>query len=148
MTLIPWKQGRCLVWDATVPDTLAPSHVIESAKAAGSAANKAEKAKVRKYSNLIKDFAFVPVAVETLGPYGPEAHKFIQELGRRLRAATGDTLALCHLRQRISVAIQRGNAIAVLGILRFGQRPRDLPNFSLQPRRLLLLLLKSAGVSY
>ena len=117
VTMIPWKRGRCLVWDATVPDTLAPSHVLESAKLAGSAAQKAENIKTRKYSNLTDQFLFVPIAVETLGTYGVEARKFVQELGKKLQISTGDCLALCHLRQRISVAIQRGNCISVMGTL-------------------------------
>ena len=117
MTMIPWKRGRCLVWDATVPDTLAPSHVPESAKCAGSAAQKAENIKVRKYANLTDQFLFVPIAVETLGTYGLEARKFVQELGKKLQMSTGDSLALCHLRQRISAAIQRGNSISVSGTL-------------------------------
>ena len=27
MTMMPWKQGRCMVWDVTCPDTLAHSHL-------------------------------------------------------------------------------------------------------------------------
>ncbi len=27
VTLVPWKSGRLLVWDATCPDTFAPSHL-------------------------------------------------------------------------------------------------------------------------
>ena len=27
LTLVPWQGGRCLAWDATVVDTLAPSYV-------------------------------------------------------------------------------------------------------------------------
>ena len=34
------------------------------------------------------------------------------ELGRRMTAATGDSRETSFLRQRLSVAIQRGNAIA------------------------------------
>ena len=62
-------------------------------------------------------FVFVPIAIETLGTYGQHARRFIQQLGNHLKISTGDTLALCHLRQRLSVAIQRGNAAAVMGTL-------------------------------
>ena len=35
--LIPWSRGRCVTWDVTSPDTLAPSHLPSSATQAGSA---------------------------------------------------------------------------------------------------------------
>ena len=28
VTLVPWRSGRLLVWDATCPDTFAPSHQV------------------------------------------------------------------------------------------------------------------------
>ena len=27
VTLIPWKQGKCLAWDVTMPDTYGQSHL-------------------------------------------------------------------------------------------------------------------------
>ena len=27
MSIMPWKQSRCLVWDFTCPDSQAPSHL-------------------------------------------------------------------------------------------------------------------------
>ena len=42
MTLFPYKRGKCLVWDATVTETLAPSNIIMSAMHAGNAASEAE----------------------------------------------------------------------------------------------------------
>ena len=41
LTLVPWQGGRCLAWDATVVDTLAPYYVAVSAQVAGSAAQAA-----------------------------------------------------------------------------------------------------------
>ena len=51
------------------------------------------------------------------GPGGAEAAAaaFIAELGRRMAAVTGDPRETAFLRQRLSVAIQRGNAIACRG---------------------------------
>ena len=31
VTLIPWKQGKCLAWDVTMPDTYAQSHLPTTA---------------------------------------------------------------------------------------------------------------------
>ena len=89
-TLIPWKQGQCLVWDFTCPNTIARSYINKSSEQAGSVSTSAEEKKVKKYSSLGKNYIFTPIAVETLGPWGPEAASFIRELGRRLSARTDD----------------------------------------------------------
>ena len=80
MTIILWSCGQMLVWDATCCDTFAPSHVGMAVCEAGAVAAKAEENK-DKYSHLDASFAFVPVAVETCGAFGPEAGGFLRELG-------------------------------------------------------------------
>ena len=45
---------------------------------------------------------------------GPEALNFLQDLGKWLRRATGEAKSRHYLLQRLSVAVQRGNAVAVL----------------------------------
>ncbi|CAH2208604.1 jg25066, partial [Pararge aegeria aegeria] len=72
MTLIPWRLGRSLLWDATCVDTLAASHIQATSSMVGAAASSAEQAKRRKYENLDSSFIYVPFGVETLGPWGPE----------------------------------------------------------------------------
>jgi len=116
-TLVPWACGHCLLWDFTCPDTLALSHVYESSLAAGSAASEAESRKSAKYSELSVVHTFVPIAVETFGAWGPEAIAFVSELGRRISAVTGEPRSTLFLRQRIDIALQRGNAASVLGIM-------------------------------
>ena len=66
--------------------------------------------------HLTSSHFFVPVAVETLGVFGIEARHFFKEVARRMEIATDDYFTHQHLVQRISVAIQRGNAAAVLAI--------------------------------
>ena len=46
---------------------------------------------------------------------GPSSRSFLKELGRRVTAETGEARETSYLLQRLSVAIQRGNAAAVLG---------------------------------
>ncbi|CAH2241279.1 jg3340 [Pararge aegeria aegeria] len=75
----------------------------------------AEQAKRRKYENLDSSFIFVPFGVETLGPWGPEARALFKELSKRVIESTGDPRAGSYLGQRISLAIQRGNATSILG---------------------------------
>ena len=114
-TVMPWKSGRVLVWDATCPDTFAPSHLQLATREAGAVADQAERRKTAKYIELAATHHFIPVAIESTGVFGPQAHAFFRELGRRIKEETGEPLSLHYLHQRIAVAIQRGNAAAVLG---------------------------------
>jgi len=67
VTLVPWKRGRCLVWDATCPNTYAPPAIRESSVQAVSATPKAELNKSRKYADIIAGVDFIPFAIETSG---------------------------------------------------------------------------------
>ena len=60
---------------------------------------------------------FCPFAVETLGPFGEDALKLVKELGGRLHASSGESRSTSFLKQRISLAIQRGNAASVLATI-------------------------------
>ena len=73
-----------------------------------------------KYAGLGAEYKFYPVAIETLGAWGREAHELVSGLGGRLAALTGDSRSLAFLRQRIGIAIQRGNAAAIRGTLPSG----------------------------
>ncbi|XP_047998319.1 uncharacterized protein LOC125235776 [Leguminivora glycinivorella] len=117
MTLVPWSMGRPLVWDATCVDTLAPSHVPGTKVGAGAAASLAEDLKRRKYVTLGSSYIFAAFGVETMGPWGPSARCLYKELSKRLIDASGDQRAGQYLAQRISIAIQRGNAASLLGTL-------------------------------
>ena len=61
-----------------------------------------------------------PVAIETSGATGPETGNFLRELGKCIKKASRETRSLGYLLQRISVAIQIGNATLVLGTLPAG----------------------------
>jgi len=112
-TLVPWARGRCLLWDFTCPDTLALSPVYKSSLAA----SEAETRKSTKYSDLSAAHTFVPIAVETFGAWGPEASAFVFELGRRIRATSGDPRSTLFLRQRIEIALHLVNAASVMGTM-------------------------------
>ena len=113
LTLFPFANGRSLIWDATCVDTFSAAHINNSATQPGQAAAKAEKAKTDKYASLSDRFLFQPVAVETSGVLGPSTFGFLKSLGSRIGQARGEPREREWLFQRISLAIVRGNSIAV-----------------------------------
>ncbi|XP_037029306.1 uncharacterized protein LOC119069340 [Bradysia coprophila] len=116
MTLIPWRNGQSMVWDATCSDTLAPSYLRLSSKSPGRVANKAANIKLGKYKKLIEDnYIIIPFAIETLGPWCTEAIKFIDVLGKLLANVTNEKKSKLYLKQRISIALQRSNAACIMG---------------------------------
>ena len=71
-----------------------------------------------KYSNLSEFYHFVPVGVETYGAYGPQGIKLVKQIGKKIQDATGKKLSTIYLFQRISIAIQKGNAYCVTGCVK------------------------------
>jgi len=105
---MPWSRGQSLVWDFTCPDTLTASHLNVVVTGLGQVANHVEQLKIDEYVALSKEFQFVPIVIETLGPVGEEATRFLQELGRRIEAVTRDSRSMLFLWQRLSVGVQKG----------------------------------------
>ena len=99
----------------TVPDTLAPSHLTESCTAAGAAAESAASFKVTKYQDICRSHDFCAVAIETMGAMNQDAHDLVSKLGNGLTAASGDPRETTFLYQRLSVIIQKCNAISFKG---------------------------------
>ena len=94
---------------------MARSHTTATSKEAGKAAEQAESTKTTTYSDLIGSYDFIPVAMETLGSWGPQGKKFVEAIGDRIALATGEKRAKYFLFQAISMATQRGNVISVMG---------------------------------
>ena len=70
--------------DVTVPDIYAQSHVNDTSIQAGTAADSAAAAKKARYIDIANTHMFIPVAIETSGPWNIEAIELIQEIGRRI----------------------------------------------------------------
>lgn len=117
VTQIPFERGRCLVWDGTVVDTLAPSYVDNGSEQPGTAAARAEVFKLRKYEVLSRSYIVEPLAFETLGGPGPRTSDLLKTVGGLLQVTTGNPRAGEFLRQRLSLDVQRGNAASVMGTL-------------------------------
>jgi len=111
ITLVPWRGGKALAWDATISSTLADSYVSASAICAGSASEVAAAKKELKYAGLPADFSFQPISFESLGPASLSTDAFIAYLGRRISLVSGEQGEEAFLRQRISICLQRYNAI-------------------------------------
>ena len=94
-------------------DSLAPSRVGKPSHAA----SEAEQRKSAKYSELSATHHFAAVACCTLCSWGESSLKFLKALGKRLSDSTQEPRAGFYLRQRLSVAIARGNAASVLGTI-------------------------------
>ena len=105
------------ITDVTVPDTLAPSYRPIAVTKTGGVAARAESQKEIKYHQLALSYLFSPIAIESLGAVGPKSWNFLVDLGRRIKMYSGENKAFLYLIQRLSVAVQRGNATLVQGTL-------------------------------
>jgi hypothetical protein len=91
-------------------------YVLKSSEVSGFAAEMACKRKHSKYSSIISsNYVFKGLAYETLGPWCKEATDFINVIGNRLIAESGDSKSKKFLFERTSLAIQRGNAASIRG---------------------------------
>jgi hypothetical protein len=114
MSLVPRITGQLLVWDVTIVDTLADSYVLKTSEVSGFAAEMACKRKHSKYSSIISSsYVFKGLAFETLGPWCKEAIDFINVIGNRLIAESGDSKSKKSIFESISLVIQRGNAVSI-----------------------------------
>ena len=113
VTSFPFKGGKALAWDATCTESFSTSNLYSTILNPGSASSAAEDLKRRKYPQLVADFEFVPVAVETSGIIGSAGCSHLTDIGRRISRATNDPRQVSYIFQQISVAIIRGNALAI-----------------------------------
>ena len=65
-----------------------------------------------KYINMLKTFSLQTSLVTYA--YGPQGIKLIKQIGK-IQVATGENLSTFYLFQSISMAIQKGNAVCVMG---------------------------------
>jgi hypothetical protein len=87
-------------------DTLANCYVFKTSEVSGFAAEMAI---------ISSNYIFKGLAFETLGPWCKETIDFINVIENRLIAESGDSKSKKFLFERISLAIQRGNAASIRG---------------------------------
>ena len=62
----------------------------------------------------VKRCIIIAVAIETAGTWNQMAVELVQEIGRRITLVTEDSRETVFLFQRLSIALQRGNAVSFL----------------------------------
>ena len=104
-------------------DTLCLSNVEDTSTEVRKAA---EEAQNDHYKELSTKYNVIPMATETLGSWGQLGLDFKKEIGFRQTKITGDKSQTSWLFQNISVRIQRGNAISVLGTLPYQRKQHEV----------------------
>jgi len=87
------------------------NNVTGSAREAGAAAELAASRKEEKYANIGSQYLFAPIAIETLGPLNTSACQLFGNLGRKISSSSDDDREGAFLFQRVSVLVQRFNAV-------------------------------------
>ena len=105
-----WERGCCLVWDATVMDTYAPSHYKDSVVLPSYAA---EIARIYNYQELTINYILQPVAIKTPGVYSVKTAPSLAPLPRNFDH-TGDPQEHYWLHQCLLLAVVRGNMTSIL----------------------------------
>jgi len=64
------------------------------------------------------NFIIIIIVIEMSGVWGEQAMSLVKELGRRMAEVNKEPRSTMFLRQRLSIAVQRGKAACILGTLR------------------------------
>eukprot|EP00731_Ephydatia_muelleri_P036157 Em0207g4a len=124
VSIVPWKCGQLLVWNATCTDTLAPSYSTIAAHQVGAVAQQAEDRKMHKYKHLPM-LLFHSSGNRDKWSFWTKDNRVPEELGHRLRQVSGEANSFAYLTQRLSVAVQRGNAASVLGTIKMDSEEEE-----------------------
>ena len=68
----------------------------------------------------------VPIAHESMGSWAPNSLKFLKNLGSRITESTGEKRARSFLFQSLSMNLQRGNALCVMGTVAHHRKLREI----------------------
>ena len=91
--------------------TTADSYIDLAVQGPGCVAEMAASRKEAKYATFRTHYDFQSIEVETMGPINESATSFLYDFGRRISLVSGEDREPQFLFQRISVAIQRFNAV-------------------------------------
>jgi len=95
-------------------DTFAKSHYIVSATIPGSVPTDAKTDNSQKYNDLLDNYYFQSVVIETTGVYGKSTAPFLSCLAKKLVDISGNLRERQWLHQCLSLAVVRGNTASIL----------------------------------
>jgi len=90
---------------------MAQSYVDRAATGVGMVTELVAERKSMKYSNLPTNLIFQPTAVKNLGSFSSSSSDFITALGHKISSVSCEERETSFLFQRLSVALQRFNAV-------------------------------------
>jgi len=111
VSLVPWQSGKSICWDITVACPLVVIHWKSISRGTDAAAEMATSWQEDKYVDLGARYIFEPIAVEIFGIFNASVRHLLADLGRRISVNTGEARETSYLFQRISVLVQRLNAV-------------------------------------
>ena len=101
-----------------VVSTLQAQLVKKASEEVGSAADKRHKEKLSRYfENCAQEgIQFLPVVIETLGGWHPEAVNVLSKLAKQLASYTGGKPeeTISHFYQRLGILLAKGNSALIL----------------------------------
>ena len=109
-----WVDGKKMAFDVSVVSPVQDAILHRAAETPASAIEMRKSSKMRAHFEQCRaqGIAFKPLVVETFGGWDVDALKHLKLLGRHTARRWGknDALEIKHFFQRLSVALQRGNA--------------------------------------
>ena len=69
----------------------------------------------KKWKNIAICQIITILCPGTYGTYSPQGIKLVKKIGNKIQDATGEKLSTFYLYQSISIAIQKDNAVCVMG---------------------------------
>ena len=109
-----WIDGGKVAFDISVVSPTQNAIILRAAETPAAAIEMRKSSKIREHFNdcRAQGIAFKPLVVESFGGWDADAVKLLKKLGRHSARRWGknDALEIKYFFQRLSVALQRGNA--------------------------------------
>ena len=114
MYIANWTDGRKMALDVSVISPTQDAVLHRAADSAAAAIEMRKSSKIRNHFDNCRaeGITFQPLVVETFGGWDKDAVKILKDIARldARRWAKNDAIEIKHFFQRLSVALQRGNA--------------------------------------
>ena len=113
-----WIDGGKYAFDVSVVSPTQDAIILRAAETPAAAIEMRKSSKLRGHFENCRaqGIAFKPLVVETFGGWDADAVKLLKKIGRHSarRRGQNDAIEIKHFFQRLSIALQRGNASLLL----------------------------------